>query len=141
MAEKGDKERVRQAFAARFRKALMDIGISPNQQARLARLFGLSGQAVRKWVEGQATPTTARMPEVAKILGVRRAWLQDGEEPMRPTVAAVNDARGSYRPEGRREMTLSGEEARLLAVYRTLPPELRNALKVVIASLTKSASR
>lgn len=140
MATKGDKERVRQAFAGRFRKALMELGVSPNEQTRLARLFGLSGQAVRKWTEGLATPTAARMPEVAGILGVRRAWLQDGEEPMRPAVGMVNEMTGSYRTEGLREMALSSEEARLLMVYRKLTPELRNAIKMVIASLAKSAS-
>lgn len=139
MAAKGDKERVRQAFAGRFRKALMEMGVSPNEQSRLQKLFGLSGQAVRKWAEGLATPTAARMPEVAGILGVRRAWLQDGEEPMRPTLGVADEV-GSYR-KGRQEMGLSGDEARLLAVYRTLTPELRNALKAVITSLAKSASR
>ena len=138
MAAKGDKERVRQAFAARFRKALMELGVSPNEQTRLQKLFGVSGQAVRKWAEGLATPTTVRMPEVAKILGVRRAWLQDGEEPMRPSAVGSADETGLYQ-KGRQEMGLSGDEARLLAVYRTLTPELRNALKTVIASLAKSA--
>lgn len=140
MAAKGDKERVRQAFAGRFRKALMELGVSPNEQTRLQKLFGVSGQAVRKWAEGLATPTTARMPEVARILGVRRAWLQDGEEPMRPLAVGSADETGLYQ-KGRQEMGLSGDEARLLAVYRTLTPELRNAVKVVIASLAKSASR
>ncbi len=140
MAAKGDKERVRQAFAARFRKALMELGVSPNEQTRLQKLFGVSGQAVRKWAEGLATPTTARMPEVARILGVRRAWLQDGEEPMRPLTVGSADETGPYQ-KGRQEAGLSGDEARLLAVYRTLTPELRNALKAVIASLAKSASR
>ena len=133
-----DKDLVRQAFAGRFRKALMELGVSPNEQTRLQKLFGVSGQAVRKWVEGQATPTTARMPEVARILGVRRAWLQDGEEPMRPLAVGTADETGLYQ-KGRQEMGLSGDEARLLAVYRTLTPELRNALKAVITSLAKSA--
>ncbi len=139
MAAKGDKERVRQAFAARFRKALMELGVSPNEQTRMQTLFGVSGQAVRKWVEGQATPTTARIPEVAKILGVRRAWLQDGEEPMRPVVGSADET--GPQQKGRQEAGLSGDEARLLAVYRTLAPELRNALKMVITSLSKSTSR
>ena len=137
MTAKGDKERVRQAFAGRFRKALMELGVSPNEQTRLQKLFGVSGQAARKWVEGQATPTTARMPEVARILGVRRGWLQDGEEPMRPAVGTADET-GSHR-KGHQEMGLSGDEARLLAVYRTLTPELRSALKAVITSLAKSA--
>src|SRR3989344_8202616 len=138
MAAKGDKERVRQAFAGRFRKALMELGVLPNEQTRLQKLFGVSGQAVGKWAEGLATPTTARMPEVARILGVRRAWLQDGEEPMRPLTVGSADETGLYQ-KGRQEMGLSGDEARLLAVYRTLTPELRNALKIVITSLAKSA--
>ena len=133
-----DKDLVRQAFAGRFRKALMELGVSPNEQTRLQKLFGVSGQAVRKWVEGQATPTTARMPEVARILGVRRAWLQDGEEPMRPLAVGTADETGLYQ-KGRQEIGLSGDEARLLAVYRTLTPELRSALKAVITSLAKSA--
>jgi hypothetical protein len=134
-----DKERVRQAFAGRFRKALMELGFSPNEQTRLQKLFGVSGQAARKWVEGLATPTTARMPEVARILGVRRAWLQDGEEPMRPAVGAADEA-GTHR-KGHQELGLGGDEVRLLAAYRTLTPELRNALGTVIISLAKSASR
>ena len=81
------------------------------------------------------------MPEGAKILGGGRAWLQDGEGPMRPAVGMVNETTGRHRPEGLREMALSSEEARLLMVYRKLTPELRNALKTVIASLAKSASR
>ena len=133
-----DKDLVRQAFAGRFRKALMELGVSPNEQTRLQKLFGVSGQAVRKWAEGLATPTTARMPEVARILGVRRAWLQDGEEPMRPLAVGSADETGLYQ-KGRQEMGLSGDEARLLAVYRILTPELRNALKAVITSLAKSA--
>lgn len=52
---------------------------------------------------------------------------------MRPAVGMV--------PEGLREIALSSEEARLLAVYRKLTPELRNAVKVVITTLAKSASR
>ena len=135
-----DKDLVRQAFAGRFRKALMELGVSPNEQTRLQKLFGVSGQAVRKWAEGLATPTTVRMPEVAKILGVRRAWLQDGEEPMRPLTVGSADETGLYQ-KGRQELGLSGDEARLLAVYRTLTPELRNALKAVITSLSKSAAR
>ena len=141
MAGKAEKDKVRQAFTERFRLALAELGYSANEQKALGELFGISGQAVRKWVESQATPTTARMPEVAKILGVRRAWLQDGEEPMRPAVGIVNETTGSHRPEGLREMALSSEEARLLMVYRKLTPELRNALKAVITSLAKSASR
>lgn len=80
---------VRQAFASRFRLALAELGYSASEQKVMRRLFGVSAQAVRKWAEAQALPTTARMTQVASVLGVRRAWLQDGEEPMRPALVKL----------------------------------------------------
>ena len=125
------KERVRQAFAARFRKALKELGYSASQQKKMEELFGVSGQAVRKWAEGTAMPTPSRMPEVATILGVRRAWLQDGEEPMRPHVGGVADARG--RPaKHTEELPFSGEETDLFRKYRMLTPEQRSAVHTII---------
>ena len=114
----------------------MELGVSPNEQTRLQKLFGVSGQAVRKWAEGWP-PHDGTYAGGGQNLGVRRAWLQDGEEPMRPLAVGSADETGLYQ-KGRQEMGLSGDEARLLAVYRTLTPELRNALKTVITSLVKS---
>ena len=84
MSRYNQNDGVRQAFAARFRHALTKLGHSTSDQKEMRRLFGVSAQAVRKWAEGQALPTAARIPQVASVLGVRRAWLQDGEEPMYP---------------------------------------------------------
>ena len=129
------KERVRQAFAGRFRKALNELGYSENQQKKMEALFGVSGQAVRKWAEGTAMPTPSRMPEVAAVLGVRRAWLQDGEEPMRPHVGRVADGRGrsAKHPEA---LPISGEEIDLLRTYRKLTPEQQGAVRTIILLLS-----
>ena len=124
-----NKEKVRQEFAARFRKALKDLGYSPSEQARLQRLFGISGQAVRKWAEGLSMPSSARMPQVAETLGVRRAWLQDGEGPMRPTVGAGPDA-----SEG---TPLTEREVTLLMHFRRLDPPQQAAVALLIASIKK----
>ena len=64
-----DKDRIRQTFATRFRKALAELGYSPNEQRVMRQIFGVSGQAVRKWAEGEALPTSSRMPQVAAVLG------------------------------------------------------------------------
>ncbi|MEW7975029.1 MAG: helix-turn-helix domain-containing protein [Candidatus Thiodiazotropha endolucinida] len=122
-----EKDKIRQEFAVRFRKALKELGFSPNQQSELQELFGVSGQAVRKWAEGQSLPTTSRMPQVATVLGVRRAWLQDGELPMRPTVGRAKKANSSTEPSDE-EFSITGDEVELLRLYRALSQKERKAV-------------
>lgn len=138
MAGKTSKDDVRQAFAERFRQALAEMGYSANEQKLIGKLFEVSGQAARKWAEGQAMPTPSRIPQVAQRLGVRRAWLQDGEGPMRPTLGAAEEG-ARYRVGKRQETALTTEEARLLGLFRRLTSAQRTALKVVIATMAKSA--
>ncbi len=130
-----DKETVRLEFAARFRSALAELGISPTEQTRLQRLFGVTGQAVRKWAEGASMPTAARMPRVAERLGVRRAWLQDGDGPMRPGNGHANDNGDKPVGEG---IQLHPEEVRLITRYRLLATDERTALDVVLAAMADS---
>jgi hypothetical protein len=120
------KERAQQEFAARFRKALDNMGYFPSQQALLGRLFGVSGQAVRKWATGEALPHSSRMPYITSVLGVRRAWLQDGEEPMMPEVARI--------AEGRRgdEISISSDEAKILYHFRLLTPRQQDTVRNTI---------
>lgn len=130
-----DKDKIKQAFAARFRKVLKELGYSPNEQKRLEKLFGVSGQAVRKWAEGQSMPTPSRMPYVAEVLGVRRAWLQDGDEPMRPVVCKVSDQNGRYGPKKGQEFSISGEEVDLLHQYRVLTSKQKKVVREIVAAL------
>lgn len=124
------KEKAQQEFSARFCKALSNMGYSPSQQNVLGRLFGVSGQAVRKWAEGAAMPNTARLPHIASVLGVRRAWLQDGEEPMMPDLARVSEpGRGGKRGE---EIAISAEEARMLYNFRALTAAQKDAVRNLI---------
>ncbi|MCU7867439.1 MAG: hypothetical protein KZQ98_02750 [Candidatus Thiodiazotropha sp. (ex Lucinoma borealis)] len=95
-------------------------------------LFGVSGQAVRKWADGQSMPTTSRMPHVATVLGVRRAWLQDGELPMRPTIGRVRGKHDTEPPD--EEFSISGKEVELLHLFRALSQKERKAV-VDVATL------
>jgi transcriptional regulator with XRE-family HTH domain len=122
-----DKEKVRRAFAKRFRQALAELGYSPTEQKRLSTLFGVSGQAVRKWVEGEALPTSSRMPKVAAVLGVRRAWLQDGEGSMRPVVGRVEN-----QGDRAEEVSLSASEVGLVRVFRKLNLEQQDAIHKLV---------
>ena len=66
-------------------------------------------------------PTLSRMPHVAEVLGVRRAWLQDGEDPMRPLIAGKDfDKRGGHTAKRGQELAVSAEEFNLLLMYRLL---------------------
>ncbi len=127
-----EKEQARHAFAVRFRKALEELGYSPSEQQEVGKLFGVSGQAARKWADGESMPTLSRMPHVAEVLGVRRAWLQDGEEPMRPVVARkVADKKKV--PKGSQDLSVSAEEVNLLRMYRSLTRKQREAVHSLVS--------
>jgi transcriptional regulator with XRE-family HTH domain len=135
-----EKERTLNAFAARFRKALEELGYAPNEQQKVGKLFGVTGQAVRKWAEGQAMPTPSRMPHVAEALGVRRAWLQDGEEPMRPLIASKTSEKRKAAKSGQ-EFAVSAEEFSLLRMYRLLTRKQREAVRSLVVLFLEKAGR
>lgn len=136
------KDHTRQEFSERFRKALEQRGYSPSQVKRLATLFGVSISAIRKWLDGLAIPTSARVPAIASKLGVRRAWLQDGEEPMFPEVAGVvasSGRRGKARPSD--VMALSNDQLEWLCDYQHLTPEQRKAVREIVSLYKKGNKR
>ena len=128
-------DQVKQAFAARFRKALADLGYSATEQKAMRKLFGVSAQAVRKWAEGQSMPSTARMPSVAATLGVRRAWLQDGEEPVKVSKAHVAESKAGYGSGD--TLDISSDELNLLQHYRHLSPLQQDLIQKLLAQFIK----
>ncbi|HHM04806.1 MAG TPA: hypothetical protein ENJ19_03575 [Gammaproteobacteria bacterium] len=136
MSSAREKEQARAAFAARFRDALAELGFTGRETGPMHELFGVSGQAVRKWAQGEALPTASRMPHVAAVLGVRRAWLQDGEGPMRPAVG-VAEPEGVYRGDG--ALTPAPEEAKLLVQYRLLQPRQKKIVRELLALFVEAA--
>jgi transcriptional regulator with XRE-family HTH domain len=128
-------DKVRQAFASRFRQALTALGYSVSDQKAVRELFGVSPQAVRKWAEGLSMPNSARMPAVAAVLGVRRAWLQDGEEPVKVSRAHVAETKSPYSSED--VLDISADELALLQHYRRLSPEQRDLIQNLLAQFVK----
>ncbi len=134
MGPNWNTERIRGEFAERLHRGILELGIQPHEQKRLGELFEVSGQAVRRWLEGSSLPTRTHMAAAADALGVRRAWLEYGEPPMRPQ-QGVAEGRCGYR-EGRSEaFALEAEEARLLTAFRRLDAEQRAALERIIEDL------
>ncbi|MBN4063143.1 hypothetical protein JYT79_00015 [Cardiobacterium sp. AH-315-I02] len=127
MSRNNQNEEVRQAFAARFQQALAELGYNASEQKKMRRLFGVSAQAVRKWADAQALPTNARMPQVASALGIRRAWLQDGEEPMYPVLLKVKDGSTVYKKDA--DMSISVAELKCLHLFKKLSVKQRNSVQ------------
>ncbi len=128
-------DKVRQAFATRFRQALAALGYSVSDQKAVRELFGVSPQAVRKWAEGLSMPNSARMPAIAAVLGVRRAWLQDGEEPIKVSKAHIAETKSTYSSED--TLDISADELALLQYYRRLSPQQRELIQNLLAQFVK----
>lgn len=114
---------VHDGFAERFKLALEEAGYASSKQKELGRLFGVSAQAVKKWLNAEAIPAAERAPQVAQKLGVRRAWLLDNEQPMRALHGAITELGHDYKSTA--GISLSAEEFRLLTQYRQLPKKLQ----------------
>lgn len=122
-----------------------EAGHGDRRNKELGRLFGVSGQAVRKWLQGDAMPRSTRAAEVARVLGVRRAWLMDGEMPMRSISLQVTEGQpGAYgagagkkpHKEESASISLSVTEFRLLRCYRRLPRELQENFDHMLHTLS-----
>jgi SOS-response transcriptional repressor LexA len=74
----------RQAFSNRFNTILDKAGIPPKGKGRqgvLAAMFDVSDKGARKWIEGEAIPSTSRLAIIAnkfKATGVTVEWLITG---------------------------------------------------------------
>lgn len=91
-------------------------------------------------------PRSTRAAEVATALGVRRAWLMDGEEPMRSISLQVTEGQpGPYgagiknRPdEEPAAISLSPAEFLLVNRYRCLPRELQASFDSMLQTLAET---
>jgi len=127
-----DLKKGRQEFSSRLLIALAELGYHSNEQNALGKLFGVSGQAVKKWINGESTPSTARMPAIASTLGVRRAWLFDGEGAMREiSVTRIEESKAEYLPSSQ-SLSISQDESDLLYFYRRLPEPVRTTFKELL---------
>lgn len=102
----------------------------------LGKEFGVSAQAVRKWLSAESLPTTARASLIAERLGVRRSWLLDGEAPMRITGAHIREPGVVTYSGGEDSLSISNEEFQLLRAYRLLPRSLQETLNLLVHEIT-----
>ena len=116
-------------FTERFKQALDEAGLAAKSRKELGRMFGVTGQAIKKWLEGESIPSAERAPLVARKLDVRRAWLLDNELPMRVLNGAITEDGMDY---GIPDHKLSYEEQQMLQQYRRLSKrQQKNWLKLL----------
>lgn len=71
----------KQAFAGRMNHVADALGIPPkgqNRQVLLGKMFGVSQESARKWLEGEAIPQTIKCIEIARRANVSFEWLMTG---------------------------------------------------------------
>ena len=118
------------AFAERLSLALNEAGYKVNEQSKLGLLFGVSGQAVRKWLQAESMPSNTRVKRIADTLDVRSSWLIYGELPMRDGYSVkVSESAQNYLIE------ISQNEQELIQNLRKLPKSTREAINHLIFSL------
>lgn len=72
-------------FSERLHLALDTNNIPPKGSGRysvVAKMFHVSQKGARKWLEGEAIPTTKRIQGMSERLNVRGEWLLTGRGPM-----------------------------------------------------------
>lgn len=131
---------VREGFAERLKLALEEAGFGSSQLKELGAVFDVTPQAVRKWLMGEAMPTAERAPALAGKLGVRRAWLLDGELPMRAHVLDMAE-KGRQYAAGTEGVSISREEFKLLSDYRNLPRSLRTLVEQLADGMNRELRR
>ncbi|MCA9458705.1 MAG: hypothetical protein KC587_18720 [Nitrospira sp.] len=125
-------------FASRFKTALREAGFADLNYDEKGKLFGVTAQAVRKWLSGEALPSSRRAPEVAAKLGVRRAWLLDGEAPMRPIATTLAKDVRETANEYNEQFHISSNEFKLLQDFRNLPRPVQLSVEELLGAMSKS---
>ncbi len=124
-----------------FSKRLITAMLQHPEAAKQGTKWGVSSGALqnkadvsremsRRYLEGQAIPRPDTMKTICGWLNVRVAWLQYGEEPMRPpTATGVNEEQTQYTAS-------SDKETKLLATFRDLPDPQQDIILALLDSMT-----
>jgi transcriptional regulator with XRE-family HTH domain len=117
----------KKAFAARLVKAMLAAGHRSMRGAKagvavaeLAAAAEITREMARRYVLGEAIPDTDRLDKIAGWLGVKVAWLRDGDADQGPRVEQPSTA---YLPE---------EALEIARVWMLLPPEIQDRYRSML---------
>lgn len=87
-AQKMSESPVKAAFSQRLRELCEDAGLPEHgRQTALAKRFGVSQQAAKKWLSGESLPELEKMILIATWAGVNFNWLAQGTLPKKADYA------------------------------------------------------
>lgn len=80
-----DAVEVKSQFARRLHLLCDDMGLQPGRgrQTALAKMFGVSPNAARKWLRGEGMPELDKAIEIATFAKANVQWLLQGNGPKR----------------------------------------------------------
>lgn len=93
----------KEAFSKRLARLLNDAGVGTASPTQVAREFNrrylgepVTTQAVRKWLNGEAIPSSDKIRALARWLKVSPHWLHYGEYGKNSGTFKVEEERGHY---------------------------------------------
>lgn len=94
-----EKDKFREEFSRRLRQALARNGVPEHGSGVfLQRITGVTPKAASKWLNAEAMPGAARIPAIAKELGVRAEWLHYGNGEVATEVAPESNVTSTPQP-------------------------------------------
>ncbi|RLA07686.1 MAG: hypothetical protein DRQ51_05300 [Gammaproteobacteria bacterium] len=124
------KQYVRDEFADRLSQALKMYSGRRTSKTVISKRFGVTRQALNRWMTGETMPHQARMPNIAETLGVSLAWLRDGTGEMLVDRAVVIDEKNKIAI-----INITPQERDVLLEYRKLEHSLQDAARQLIKNL------
>jgi transcriptional regulator with XRE-family HTH domain len=101
----------------------------------LSERIGVSRQALRKWLQGKALPSQARLPLIADVLNISLIWLATGEGSMsKHEDVVITD---NTNESNQLHFSLTQEEVELLEKYRQLTETAQQSFSLLFDSLSK----
>lgn len=126
------------AFLARLNEvvAMLDYP-ERGKQTQLAARYNVTQGACRKWFAGEAMPSYEICLDLCKRAKVTYEWLMTGRG--QKLLATSSVVTIEERPA--ELQWLSGDEAEMLSIYRSIEESSRETLKVIANSLPKSQAK
>ena len=122
-------------FSLRLQKAVDKSIYKDLEQGVLSERIGVSRQALRKWLQGKALPSQARLPLIADVLNINLIWLATGEGLMSQHEDVVitdntNESNQFF-------FSITQEEIELVEKFRQLTEENQQSFSLLFESLSK----
>ncbi len=101
----------------------------------MSERIGVSRQALRKWLQGKALPSQARLPLIADVLNINLIWLATGEGLMsKHEDVVITD---NTNESNKFRFSITQEEIELVEKFRQLTETDQQSFSLLFESLSK----